>query len=155
MSIEGKKELFSLHVICTHVDEVKGEEKVSRLIKSPAVMMSEDRIKSDEPDKYYCQDVFFKGYIESDIFAGTVKDGGVDHQIYKNGECVELRAEYTLEGVDADLKECSFDVVNKWGVDAWRPEIKTDAKSLSFLNGADLIAILEDGKFGPVIRFYL
>ena len=57
--------------------------------------------------------------------------------------------------MDADLKECSFDVVNKWGVDAWRPEIKTDAKSLSFLNGADLIAILEDGKFGPVIRFYL
>lgn len=155
MSIEGKKELFSLHVICTHVDEVKGEEKVRRLRKSPAVIMSEDRIKVDESDKYYCQDVFFKGYIESDIFAGTVKDGGVDHQIYKDGECVELRAEYTLEGVDADLKECSFDVVNKWGVDAWRPEIKTDAKSLAFLNGADLIAILEDGKFGPVIRFYL
>lgn len=155
MNIEGKKELFSLHVICTHVDEVNGDEKTRRLIKSPAVMMSEEQVKAGEIDKYYCQDVFFKGYIESDIFAGTVRDGGVDHQIYKDGECVELRAEYTLEGVDADSNECSFDVVNKWGVDAWRPEISTDSKALTFLNGADLIAILEDGKFGPVIRFYL
>lgn len=136
MFIEDKKELFSLRVICTHTDEVKREDK-------------------PVSEGYYCQDVYFNGYIESELFTGTIKDGGVDHQVYKDGKRESLTALYTLEGVDEESKECSLKVVNKWGENDWKPVIETDSHALSYLNGAEVTAVLEGGNLGPTIRFYM
>ena len=68
--------------------------------------------------------------------------------------CIEMRAEYTFSGVDADGKPCKLDVCNIKRDGEWRPTIKTDSKALSWINDAKLYAIVEPGTKGPTIRIY-
>lgn len=67
---------------------------------------------------------------------------------------IEMRAEYTFSGVDADGKPCKLDVCNIKRDGEWRPTIKTDSKALSWINDAKLYAIVEPGTKGPTIRIY-
>ena len=72
----------------------------------------------------------------------------------ESATCIEMRAEYTFSGVDADGKPCKLDVCNIKRDGEWRPTIKTDSKALSWINDAKLYAIVEPGTKGPTIRIY-
>ncbi len=134
--IEGKEEIFSFRIIVTNV------------------------VVTDDSGSILSQDVHFTGYCESDLFTGAIIQG-VDHQKYlKNNNqnesaiCIEMCAEYTFSGVDADGKPCKLDVCNIKRDGEWRPTIKTDSKALSWINDAKLYAIVEPGTKGPTIRIY-
>ena len=68
--------------------------------------------------------------------------------------CIEMRAEYTFSGVDADGKPCKLNICNIKRDGEWRPTINTDSKALSWINDARLYAIVEPGTKGPTIRIY-
>ena len=134
--IEGKEEIFSFRIIVTKV------------------------VVTDDSGSILSQDVHFTGYCESDLFTGAIIQG-VDHQKYlknnnqnETANCIEMRAEYTFSGVDADGKPCKLDVCNIKRDGEWRPTIKTDSKALSWINDAKLYAIVEPGTKGPTIRIY-
>ncbi len=134
--IEGKEEIFSFRIIVTNV------------------------VVTDDSGSILSQDVHFTGYCESDLFTGAIIQG-VDHQKYlknnnqnETASCIEMRAEYTFSGVDADGKPCKLDVCNIKRDGEWRPTIKTDSKALSWINDARLYAIVEPGTKGPTIRIY-
>ena len=134
--IEGKEEIFSFRIIVTNV------------------------VVTDDSGSILSQDVHFTGYCESDLFTGAIIQG-VDHQKYlknnnqnETANCIEMRAEYTFSGVDADGKPCKLDVCNIKRDGEWRPTIKTDSKALSWINDAKLYAIVEPGTKGPTIRIY-
>ena len=155
--IEGKEEIFSFRIIVTNV------------------------VVTDDSGSILSQDVHFTGYCESDLFTGAIIHG-VDHQKYlknnnqnsncnkiniqeltdtvepdnknESATCIEMRAEYTFSGVDADGKPCKLDVCNIKRDGEWRPTIKTDSKALSWINDAKLYAIVEPGTKGPTIRIY-
>ena len=134
--IEGKEEIFSFRIIVTNV------------------------VVTDDSGSILSQDVHFTGYCESDLFTGAIVQG-VDHQKYlknnnqnESASCIEMRAEYTFSGVDADGKPCKLDVCNIKRDGEWRPTINTDSKALSWINDAILYAIVEPGTKGPTIRIY-
>ena len=134
--IEGKEEIFSFRIIVTNV------------------------VVTDDSGSILSQDVHFTGYCESDLFTGAIIHG-VDHQKYlknnnqnESATCIEMRAEYTFSGVDADGKPCKLNVCNIKRDGEWRPTIKTDSKALSWINDAKLYAIVEPGTKGPTIRIY-
>lgn len=134
--IEGKEEIFSFRIIVTNV------------------------VVTDDSGSILSQDVHFTGYCESDLFTGAIIHG-VDHQKYvknnnqnETASCIEMRAEYTFSGVDADGKPCKLNVCNIKRDGEWRPTIKTDSKALSWINDAKLYAIVEPGTKGPTIRIY-
>lgn len=99
--------------------------------------------------------VYFTGYCESPYFQGTVLPEGCDVQRGKPGKGKTLRAEYTLEGLDCGGKRCSLHIVNRWGEEDWKPTIRTDSEALSWLNGAELTAVLEGGAGGPTVRIFV
>lgn len=134
--IEGKEEIFSFRIIVTNV------------------------VVTDDSGSILSQDVHFTGYCESDLFTGAIVQG-VDHQKYlknnnqnESATCIEMRAEYTFSGVDADGNPCKLNVCNIKRDGEWRPTIKTDSKALSWINDARLYAIVEPGTKGPTIRIY-
>ena len=134
--IEGKEEIFSFRIIVTNV------------------------VVTDDSGSILSQDVHFTGYCESDLFTGAIIQG-VDHQKYlkndnknESASCLEMRAEYTFSGVDADGKPCKLNVCNIKRDGEWRPTINTDSKALSWINDARLYAIVEPGTKGPTIRIY-
>ena len=134
--IEGKEEIFSFRIIVTNV------------------------VVTDDSGSILSQDVHFTGYCESDLFTGAIIQG-VDHQKYlknnnqnETANCIEMRAEYTFSGVDADGKPCKLNVCNIKRDGEWRPTIKTDSKTLSWINDSKLYAIVEPGTKGPTIRIY-
>ena len=134
--IEGKEEIFSFRIIVTNV------------------------VVTDDSGSILSQDVHFTGYCESDLFTGAIIHG-VDHQKYlknnnqnETANCIEMRAEYTFSGVDADGKPCKLNVCNIKRDGEWRPTINTDSKALSWINDAILYAIVEPGTKGPTIRIY-
>lgn len=134
--IEGKEEIFSFRIIVTNV------------------------VVTDDSGSILSQDVHFTGYCESNLFTGAIIQG-VDHQKYlknnnqnETANCIEMRAEYTFSGVDADGKPCKLNVCNIKRDGEWRPTIKTDSKALSWINDAKLYAIVEPGTNGPTIRIY-
>lgn len=98
--------------------------------------------------------LYFGGYCETPYFRGTVLPGGVDAQVFEPGQPGRLRAEYTLDGLDAEGDHCTIHIVNQWGGEDWTPVAQTDSKALSFLNGAALTAVLEHGDGGPTVRIF-
>lgn len=158
--IEGKEEIFSFRIIVTNV------------------------VVTDDSGSILSQDVHFTGYCESDLFTGAIIHGVDHQKYIQNiknnnhnsncnkiniqeltdtvepdnknetASCIEMRAEYTFSGVDADGKPCKLDVCNIKRDGEWRPTIKTDSKALSWINDAKLYAIVEPGTKGPTIRIY-
>lgn len=98
--------------------------------------------------------LFFTGWCETKYFQGTVLPGGCDVQRHFVDGTVNIRAKYTLEGLDIDGKRCTIHVVNQQGEMDWKPVITTDSAALAWLNHTDLTAVVEDGQGGPTIRIY-
>ena len=155
--IEGKEEIFSFRIIVTNV------------------------VVTDDSGSLLSH---FTGYCESDLFTGAIIQGVDHQKYIQNiknnnqnsncnkiniqeltdtvepdnknesATCIEMRAEYTFSGVDADGNPCKFNVCNIKRDGEWRPTIKTDSKALSWINDAKLYAIVEPGTKGPTIRIY-
>ena len=130
----------------------KQEILTFRIIVTNVVSL-DDNDKKNEKDLIHEQDVYFTGYSESDIFTGTIASG-VDHQAYQENKCIKVSAEYKFVGVDSDNNYCEMEVFNNKVGEVWKPTIKTDSKKLSWINDADLYAVVEAGTNGPTIRIY-
>ena len=50
---------------------------------------------------------------------------------------VDVRAEYTLEGLDQNQKPCRIHIVNQRGELDWKPVVTTDSAALAWLQDAD------------------
>lgn len=127
--LEGRREILTLRIIITHYS----------------------REKEGEIDR---ENIYFTGYCESDIFTGTIIPEGCDARETEPGKEMKIRAEYTLQGIDAEGKNCSLHIVNTRRGDEWKPVITTEHPALRWLNDADLSAVLEYSPGGPTVRIY-
>ena len=98
--------------------------------------------------------LFFTGWCETAYFQGTVLSDGCDVRRHDVKGEVNIRAEYTLEGLDRSGKQCRIHIVNQRGEMDWKPVLSTDSTELAWLNDADLTAVVEEGAGGPTIRIY-
>lgn len=98
--------------------------------------------------------IYFTGYCETKYFQGAILPGGCDTQERHLEEKAKIRAEYTLTGLDEAGEKCFIHIVNQWGEIDWKPVIDTDSSALSWLNQADLTAVLEHGNGGPTVRIF-
>lgn len=99
-------------------------------------------------------DIYFTGYCDSPCFRGTIVPEGIDRRVSQDGVTQSVRAEYAFDGIDMDGERCRLQVVNQWGDKDWKPVIITDSKKLSWLNRADLTAVLEEGRHGLTVRIF-
>lgn len=127
--LKEREEILTIRVIITHSEEL-------------------------EKDNIRKVHIYFTGYCDTKYFQGTVYPEGCDVREYdpKTGE--KVKAEYTLAGIDDQGKECSIHIINKWGGKDWKPEVETDSLALSWMNHADLTAVLEGGNGGPTVRIF-
>ncbi|MCD8119560.1 MAG: alpha/beta hydrolase [Lachnospiraceae bacterium] len=129
--------------------EVKSEETVTDTETGLAKCESDRGKKSN-------LDIFFTGYCDTEYFHGVIQPYGCDHREYAGDECTEVCASYELCGLDADGKNCSLAIENRWddAAGTWKPRIQTESQALAWMNGADLTAVLEDGNNGVVVRVF-
>ena len=133
------EEVFTFRIIVTKVVSLDDNDKIERTDAEEMLV--------------HAQDVYFTGYTETKYFTGTIA-AGVDHQKYRGDECIQMRAEYKFIGVDEDGEYCEMDVINEKCGDTWKPKITSDSPKLTWLNDADLSAIVEFGPIGPTIKIY-
>lgn len=126
--LQNRQELFSFRILVTHSEETT--------------------IHDISATKIY-----FIGHCESELFQGCICDEGCDTRIHYPDH-TQVCAEYTLNGLDASGATCYLHVVNQWKDGEWRPVIKTNSKALSFLNTADLTAVLDYAAGGPTVRIF-
>lgn len=88
------------------------------------------------------------------LFKGETQEPGIDTQDLKDGVPVRLHAEYTLQGRDPAGEPCALSIVNTEKDGEWKPTIQTDSRALSFLNTADLTAVMEFLPEGPVVHIF-
>lgn len=98
--------------------------------------------------------IFFTGYCDTPYFQGTILPEGCDAQEYRLDMQTQMRAEYTLVGLDSDGKQCNLHIVNQRDGKDWKPIVRTDSVALAWMNDADLTAVLEGGDGGPTVRVY-
>lgn len=98
--------------------------------------------------------LFFTGWCETAYFQGTVLPEGCDVRRHDASGEVDVRAEYTLEGLDQNQKPCRIHIVNQRGELDWNPVVTTDSAALAWLQDADLTAVVEEGEGGPTVRIY-
>lgn len=127
--LADREEVLTIRIILTHHESLMEEEtRVEKL--------------------------FFTGWCETKYFQGTVLPGGCDVQKYYPDGKAEIRAEYTLEGLDQNGKKCRIHIINQKGDIDWKPVVTTDSTELAWLHKADLTAVAEEGEGGPTIRIY-
>ncbi len=99
--------------------------------------------------------VYFTGNCNSPLFHGKIEQEGCDTQkYYPDGSC-NIRAEYTLVGMDSENDACCLYIVNQKKGNAWKPSIRTDSKALSWLNDCTFTAELEHYTGGLTVRIFL
>lgn len=101
----------------------------------------------------------FTGECDCPLFKGKILSGGVDTQRITRDGRTALSARYTLEGTDADGQPCRIFIENTAtsapGQEmVTHPVIRTDSKSLAWLETADLTGRIEhcDDHIEIVIR---
>ena len=159
--IEGKEEIFSFRIIVTNV--VVTDDSGSILSQdvhftgycesdlfTGAIIQGVDHQKYIQNIKNNNQEPTGKVELNIQELTDTVEPDNKN----ESATCIEMRAEYTFSGVDADGKPCKLNVCNIKRDGEWRPTIKTDSKALSWINDAKLYAIVEPGTKGPTIRIY-
>lgn len=99
-------------------------------------------------------DVYFTGYCDTKYFKGAISPEGCDAQEYCAEAGVRMRAEYTLTGIDDCGARCLVHIVNQRAGAEWKPVVQTDSPSLSWLNHADLTAVLEGGGGELKVRIF-
>ncbi len=106
--------------------------------------------------------ILFHGTAEGEDFAGEILPGGVDTQRYYDGEN-RLSARYMIAGKDAAGENCSIYIENngisaKEGLTTTKATIKTNCKSMMYLNEVLLTGYIEPGvekeKEDIIIRLY-
>ena len=127
--LEGKREVLTVRVLITHIDEEKTAESAMKKI-------------------------YFTGFCESESFTGTIMSEGCDVNETEPGKSVKIRAEYTITGLDRDGNRAELHVVNSNRGDEFKPVITTENESLRWLEEAELTAVLEHAKGGPTVRIY-
>ncbi len=98
--------------------------------------------------------IYFTGYCDTKYFHGTILSDGCDTRDYYLDELINVRAEYTLQGIDMEGKKCNIHIVNQAVNGEWKPSLVTDSKFLAWFNNADMTAVLEYSKEGPVVRIF-
>ena len=127
------KEVLTIKVEITAVDEVLGRGKVVRMIH-------------------------FGGSVDCDNFKGIILPGGVDTQKDFEGESFKLSARYILEGEDREGKKCRIFVENNGegfdpnGENYTMPTIVTDSEALAYLENANLKGTIEPWGKGVIIH---
>lgn len=96
----------------------------------------------------------FGGTGKSPYFEGEIGPGARDVQEILWIKALSKCADYTLAGRDYTGTACSVHIVNRDDGNGWKPTVTTDSAALSFLNGADCDALLENRKCGPIVRIY-
>ncbi|MCD8326567.1 MAG: alpha/beta hydrolase [Lachnospiraceae bacterium] len=156
--LADRKEILTLHVFITGTDEIAMGE-CSRTDRTMAEGNSHETAEEaahigETSGKTIRKNLYFTGYCDTEYFQGIILPGGCDCQEYIDDQCVKLRAEYTLYGLDGTGKTCHLHVINNQEGEDFCPVISTDSEALSWLNTADLTAVLEDGEGGVVVRIY-
>jgi len=90
----------------------------------------------------------FTGECNSPLFRGEILPGGVDTQRITPDGRGSLSARYTLEGIDDQGEPCHLFIDNSAvlsgeGIGVTCPTIRTDSKSLRWLESADLTGVVE------------
>lgn len=99
--------------------------------------------------------VYFTGSCDSPLFHGTIEQEGCDTQEYFSDGSCHIRAEYTLVGVDSVNDACCLYIVNQKKGNAWKPSVRTDSKTLAWLNDCTFTAELEHYSGGLTVRIFL
>ncbi|MBE5807731.1 MAG: hypothetical protein E7317_05260 [Clostridiales bacterium] len=128
--LEGRDEVFSVRVVITRAEE--------------------ERLPGQTVHRLY-----FNGWCDSPLFQGAVLPGGCDTQTVPDGGERTCVADYTLEGLDDAGNCCTIHVVNRMRDGRWKPAVRTDSASLSWMNEADFDAVLEHSPTGPTVRFFV
>ena len=128
--LEGKKELLAIDI------KLKG-------------------IRFLPKDSYRKTAIPFDGKADGNLFSGIVMSGAEDVQMWKGLGIAGCKADYILSGKDYTGTECTIHVVNtsKDGRN-WTPNLETNSKALSFLNGQKLDAVFKLRPKGPFIRIF-
>ena len=104
--------------------------------------------------------ICFHGDASSELFTGTILQGGVDTQIEYAGQKRVPSARYTLEGTDYTGQKCRIFIQNEGAVpDPFclfhtTPRIFTDSENLRFLETAGLQGIVQSTDTGVRILIY-
>lgn len=128
--LRGKRELLTIQVFVTGAETV------------------------EDTKERYEGNVFFTGYCDNERFRGCIVPEGVDNQVREGDGPVKLHADYTLVGLDAEGENCSIHIVNQMIGDRYKPVVKTDSEALSFLQEADLTAVLTGFTGGLTVRIW-
>lgn len=96
----------------------------------------------------------FGGEATGKWFTGKIQDGANDTQERKGFKPIKFVADYVIDGKDHSGEKCKVHVINTFDGKTWKPTVSTDSKALSFLNGADCTAVLEQRKVGPIVHIF-
>ena len=118
-------EILRLYINLTEINEVVSDSRTAKML-------------------------LFNGTCKSDIFNGTILNGGVDTQIIEADGTGTLSARYIVEGQDSKGNACRLFIENnaKLGADQiiTSPKIVTDSKELKWLETAKLVGRIEHGE---------
>lgn len=96
----------------------------------------------------------FVGTAKTKWFSGAILPDAADVQQLRGRKLLHACADYTLKGTDYLHRDCDVHVVNVNDGTGWKPTVEASSEGLSFLNGADCTACLENRKVGPVVHIY-
>lgn len=126
-------EILRLYINLTEINEVVSDSRTAKML-------------------------LFNGTCKSDIFNGTILNGGVDTQIIEADGTGTLSARYIVEGHDCKGNACRLFIENnaKIGTEdaSTHPMIITDSQELKWLENANLVGhiVHEDGQLMIVIE---
>ena len=95
----------------------------------------------------------FIGTAETPWFTGDIRQGAEDTQRRWPGGR-RFRADYVLDGHDYAGESCRIHIVNTDAGRGWKPVVTTDSRALSFLNGSQCTACMEQREQGPMVRIF-
>lgn len=97
----------------------------------------------------------FEGEAAGEYFSGKTVGQSVDTQIARK-DGFSLSARYMLEGTDFNGEKCRVFIENNGtSTDSCKPTVYTDSKALSFLEAAELSAVVECVEGGVIVRIYI
>lgn len=97
----------------------------------------------------------FEGEAAREYFSGKTVGQSVDTQIARK-DGFSLSARYMLEGTDFNGEKCRVFIENNGtSTDSCNPTVYTDSKALSFLEAAELSAVVECVEGGVIVRIYI
>ncbi len=98
----------------------------------------------------------FCGTAAGPQFSGEIQLDAADVQKRRWGKPVEFCARYAISGTDSTGAPCTVRVTNRTTDGThWQPSLETDSPALAAWNGAELKAVLEQRRVGPVVHLFM